>query len=242
MGSGTQIVPLIEADDFGYYLQSLRLKIACPSLAVADIPNMEPELTRAERIKIIRDLEWLSPRRELEILQRVGTTGEYFALGRISCLNRPPFYSINLLQFLTDNADYPIGSGTTLAFRAKNAGHGLLAGADELIVYGGGVKESVQAEPVTGRDPSLGNCTSALVQVSTAAILAAPDQPGRSYLAVSVQGGSGAQCWLGLGTKPKVGAGILLTGSGSSYELNNYYGSVYAISDGSCAISVTLCT
>lgn len=235
--SGTNIVTLIDDSNVGHYLQSLRLKIACPSLAAADIPNLEPELTRAERIKIVRDLEWLSPRREIEILQRVGT-GEYLVLGRVSCLNRPPFYSINLLQFLTDNADYPIGAGTALAFRVKNSGHGLLSGADELIVFGGGVIEP----PATaaGSDPSLGNCTSSLVQVSNTAIIVAPEQLGRNYLAISLQTGTSA--WLGLGTKPKVGSGILVTGIGSSYELNNYYGTVYAISDEGCALSITLCT
>jgi hypothetical protein len=235
--SGTSIVPFLGAEDRGYYLQSLRLKISCPSLAEADIPNLEPELTRAERIKIIRDLEWLSPRRELEVLQKVGN-GEYVVLARVSCLNRPPFYAINLLQFLTDNADYPLGTDAYLAFRVRNAGHGLLAGADELIVFGSGVSEAIAVAP--GSPGGLGNCTSSLSQVSSTAIAIAPDQPGRTYLSVSVQ--SENQVWLGLGTKPKIGSGILLLGQGSSYELNNYQGAIYAIAEQATTVSVTLCT
>jgi hypothetical protein len=116
----------------------------------------------------------------------------------------------------------------------------LLSGADELIVFGGGVLESAGATSGPGSDPNLGNCTGSLVQVSNTAIAVAPDQPGRTYLAISLQTGSSA--WLGLGTKPKVGSGILLSGVASSYELNNYYGSVYAISDEGCSLSITLCT
>lgn len=250
----TALVPSSGSNEFdifkpegeaAYYIQSLRLKIACPSLPLAEIPNLEPELTRAERIKIIRDLEWGAPRKELTIYQKQGV--DAVEIARVSCLNRTPYYSINLLQFLTDNADLTVGFDTSLTCRVQDVGYGLLSGDDELIIHGSGMRETYTPTGTPspggggnfGAPSSLGNCTQSLIQVSNTPIRIAPTQAGRSYFVVSVQ--SGSSVWIGLGDEPEVGSGILLSGSASSYELNFYGGEIYAIAESSAVLSLTLC-
>ena len=239
------VIPIFSPPDLNssYYVQALRLKIAIVSVGLTDIPELEPEMTRAEKIRIIRDLEWNSPRKELAILQK--TTGEWIEVARASCLNRPPYYTINLLQFLTDNADLPLGAGSALGVKIADVGHGLLSGNDELIVHGGGISESASTEttePPTGGSSwgeDLGTCSQSLASISGTARQIVPEQSGRKYLAISVQ--SGGDVWLGLGSAPAIDNGLLLTGSPSSYEIHNYSGSVWAIASESSFVSITVC-
>jgi hypothetical protein len=244
-GSGTTAIFSPTDPNISYYLQALRLKIAISSVGRAEIPALEPEMTRAEKIKIIRDLEWNSPRKELSLLQK--TTGDWVELARVSCLNRPPYYSINLLQFLTDNADLPLGTGSSLGVRVVDVGHGLLSGTDELIVHGGGVSESSipSTEPPPGGGGSsmwgedLGTCTQSLASIGGTARQILPEQTGRKYLAISVQ--NGGDVWLGLGSAPAINNGLLLAGAASSYEVHYYSGSVWAISSNQSLVSITVC-
>lgn len=243
--SGGSVIPVFAPTnaDTSYYLQALRLKISIVSVSLTGIPDLEPEMTRAEKIRIVRDLEWDSPRKELAILQK--TTGDWIEVARVSCLNRPPYYTINLLQYLTDNADLPLGVGSALGVKIADVGHGLLSGKDELIVHGGGISESASTEtpePPTGGSgwgEDIGTCSQSLASIAVTARQIVPIQTGRKYLAISVQ--SGGDVWLGLGSAPAIDNGLLLTGSASSYEIHNYSGSIWAIASEPSFVSITVC-
>lgn len=225
-------------DYFSVFIQSLRCKIAVPSIEEASIPNLDPELSRAERILNIREIEWNSPRREFEILQRkMGR--DWVPLFSVAALRRDPYYSINLLKYLTDNADYPVGSDSSLGVRAVDAGYGLLGTGDELTFFGSAYKEAWVLPQV---EAPIGNCTRSQASVGNTTTTIAPQNPNRKYLIIT--NNSGGACWLSLGQPASFNQGILLTGLGASYEItasNLYRGEIAAISEATSQLLVTEC-
>ena len=200
-------------------------------------------MTRAERIKAIRKVEWESPRVELQLLQSVDD--EWLELSRVSCLNRPPSYALNLMQFFTDNGDFAIGPGVKLGARVRDVGHGGLKADDELVVFGCGVVELPVAEEGGGGGSAFGDpgsfstCTEALISVGASPIRIAPAQVGRSYFAISSQ--SSVKTWIGLDSEPSQGSGVLLLDKGSSYDLHGFSGALYAVSESNATLSLTVC-
>ena len=118
-----QFTGLTTGQFFSTYLHSLRLKIEIPSKLEAAIPNLEPDMSRAERVIQIRDLEWRSQRVELAMhFKREGE--DWMELFRLSCLNRPPYYTINLMSYLTDGADFLLGEDCYLGASVIEVGLG----------------------------------------------------------------------------------------------------------------------
>jgi len=126
-------------DDLWYtaHLQSLRATIAVTSTAPVEIPELEDFTPRAERIRAMRQIEWGSERREMDIfLKKLG--GDWQLLFTVSLLHRQglPYYQVNLLQGLTTNADFGLGTDMAIGAGIAYRMFGPLADGDRVTLSG----------------------------------------------------------------------------------------------------------
>jgi hypothetical protein len=213
----------------------LRAKIEISSIEESDIPALEPESTRAERLAAVREMEWQSKRKELQILAKTHNT-PWIELFRISLLNRQPYYIMNVLPYLTEASDFLMGNTFHLAAKIRNVGYGLLENEDKVILFGGVQEQAWFLNPnsqpmVSGTSTSQYNqCVNYAFPVigdSSTVLLSA--NVNRKYLMII--NNSSNRVWVSHSDTAVVGEGIYIE-PGGHYEisaLNLYTGSISAI-------------
>lgn len=211
------------------FITDLRVKIQIGSIPESQIPNLGIESSRTERLIAVRDLEWNSPRKELELFLETSRQ-PLTHIASISLQNRTPFYTINLLPYFTDNGVVNIANDARISGRIRNAGFGLLQGSDEIVVYGS-VKEEVTTLPE--EETIITSCQSHGWTIGTGNAQILPSNPNRQQLTLINRGSSGI-IYLNYGNLAEAGKGIALLPNGGSYEINYtnpYKGMISAIAD-----------
>jgi len=197
------------------FITDLRLKIQISSIAESVIPNLGVESSRTDRLIAVRDIEWNSARKELELFLETSRQ-PLTHIASVSLLNRTPFYTINLMPYFTDNGIINIANDARISARIKNAGYGLLQESDEVVIYGS-VKEEVTTLPET--EAIITSCQPHAWTIGTGNAQILPANPNRLQLTLTNRGTAGT-IYLNYGNLAEVGKGIALLPNGGSYEIN----------------------
>lgn len=211
------------------FITDLRAKIDIKSVQEAGVPEMDVTSTRVERLTAVRDVEWKSPRKQLDILLKKSDS-PLIHICAISLLNRYPYYQIPLLSFLSDNGIFSIGNDSILYAKITDVGFGQLFNPDEVSIYGA-VKEECTILPDEPREISYSQSHSWNITNQSSMIL--PANPHRLQLTLTNQGSE--IIWLNYGALAEAERGIALMPNGGSYEINQtnpYQGAIAAISTG----------
>jgi hypothetical protein len=215
------------------FLTDLRAKIDINSLAEAQIPDLDLTTSRVERMTSIRDVEWKSPRMQLDFLFKTSTS-PLAEIAQVSLLNRQPYYQVNLMGYLTDNGIFAIGNDASLYVRIRNVGYGTLYQNDSVTVFGA-VKEECSVIPDAPVEISHSDSYRWIVTDENSLLL--PANPQRKHLVLINKGSE--PIYINYGLVATAEHGITLMPSGGSYEINTtnlYKGALSAISEDSGSI------
>lgn len=196
------------------FIKTLRAKSDINSLPETVLPDMSIEQSRTQRLNLLRNVEWTSPRKELR-LYLAQTINNWHHVASVSLLNVPPYRLINLMEFYTENIAIELGATGAIGVSMANVGHGLLSGSDEVVIYGAGTTEVVvipsEVAPIDG-------CTPHGWTITPASQVILPAQAGRKQITLSNKGPG--EVYLNVGAPAVVGSGIYLAPNGGSYEFN----------------------
>ena len=208
----------ITAPYYSAFLQSLRVFIKLPSMNPASFPNLEPELTRTQGYQEIKRVETTSDSKILNLYMKTGSF-DWFKIAEATLLRYDPSHMINLLPYVTSNADFAMGEDVHLGVNITASNTGLLKTGDSVVVMGSVVlqafyKPSISTKPITG----LTNTTHTV----TGEKIVLFENYFRLYLSISLQ--TDSKVWINF-SEGQTNTGILLTGIGANYEMSTY--SVY---------------
>ncbi len=210
------------------FITSLRMKVDIQSLNEADLPDLEADATRLERLTALRNMEWRSPRKQITFFMRTANVS-WQPIFDISLLNRLPYYAVNLLPYLTDNISFDTSNDCLIAAQITNAGYGLLEGADRVTLYGS-VREEITTLPTDSKEISFATPHSWAISDESRLIL--PANPNRQQVTL-VNTSLTDEVFINYGGMASLGEGITLMRGGGSYEINLtnlYRGAISAIS------------
>lgn len=196
------------------FVKTLRAKAVINSISEVVLPDISIEQSRTQRLALVRNLEWTSPRKELR-LYLAQTFNNWYHIASVSLLNIPPYRLLNLLEFFTENIALELGATGAIGASVHNAGYGLLGANDEIVIYGSGTTEVVV---IPSEVAPFENCTDHGWTVGTTSQLILPAQEGRKQITLSNKGPG--HVYLNVGSPATVGAGIYLAPGGGSYEFN----------------------
>lgn len=96
------------------------------SIPISPIPEYELEDSETDRLIKTLDVEWKSPRKQLNIY--VGNPDNWFLIGSVSLLNTNgyPYRIYDLLQIYNGSTSGFIGSDKRMGLQIQNVGNGLL--------------------------------------------------------------------------------------------------------------------
>lgn len=247
-GSGSHVITIYEpgyispydrvaSTRFYGYITDLRCKVDINSLDEAILPEIGIGDSRTKRITAVRDMEWTSPRKQMELLLRSPQSGEWINVASISLLNRLPFYQVNLMQFLTDNVAFAVSNNSAVGVQITNVGYGLLAATDEITIWGA-VKEELSVLP--DRVKEVTHTQSHRWEVTETSRILLPSNSARLQATFTNTGDY--TVYLNFNTDAQIGRGISLMPRGGSYEINltnPFKGSISAVVDSNQVTIIT---
>ncbi|MBG1268254.1 hypothetical protein [Nostoc sp. WHI] len=214
------------------FIKNLKAFAKITSLPPINLPNISVEDSETERLYKVLDVEWLSPRLELNVYISNNIT-DWHLVGGISLLNPSgyPYRIYNLLDLLTDNLAVELGENGRLGIEVKDVGHGSLETNDLITIHGSYVLEVVIEEanyipPVTNSTP----INKAVSQQSTVVVSAIFT---RKYVLLTNVGN--APIYLNFGSTAFLNQGIPLQPGGAfDFSINDvaHLGDISAISSG----------
>jgi hypothetical protein len=211
------------------------VKIDINSLEESPIPNLDVTSSRSDRITAVRDMEWKSPRKQLDLFLRNSTSG-WTNIASVSLLNRTPYYHLNLLGYLSDTGAFCIGNDSALAAQITDVGYGLLNAGDYLSFFGS-VREEVTVLADQGTQISFSTDFNWDVNSESALILPAnPNRLQATFVNTSLE----HEVYLSYNPVAVAGRGIALMRGGGSYEINSfnlYRGAISAVSTGDATLT-----
>lgn len=149
---------------FSAILESLRLRVAQPSLGVPlPLPEGLEDLGQVDAAESYRSWIWAQPRRHLNILMG----GVVWAT--VPLLNRVPFYVVNLMPYLSSQSTARIAARTSLSVAIVDAGFGPISSQDSIVVMGEGVQEC-DVEDLAPQFSELEQTLSSLLRSQTAGL------------------------------------------------------------------------
>ncbi len=217
------------------FISDLRMKVDINSLPESEIPNLGVGSSRTERITAVRDLEWRSPRKQIDFYMRNSYIG-WTHLAAVSLLNRLPYYHINLLPYFSDNVAFPIASDSVLAAQITDAGYGLLEPGDAVSIFGA-VREEALSIPTAA--PEIVTSSDFEWSVGTNSMVLFPANPQRKQATI-VNRSTSEWVYLSYSALAQVGKGLPLAPNGGAYEINfsnPYKGAITAIATGASDVS-----
>jgi hypothetical protein len=210
------------------FITSLRMKVDINSINEIPLPDLDADASRTERITALRDMEWRSARKQISFFMRTATV-DWQPLFDVSLLNRLPYYTVNLLPYLTDNISFDTSNDCLIGARITNAGYGLLEGSDRVTIYGS-VREEITTLPTDSKEISFADPYSFEVGSNSQVII--PANPNRQQVTL-VNTSLTTEVFINYGSSAELGKGITLMRGGGSYEINLqnlYRGAISAIS------------
>jgi hypothetical protein len=217
------------------FITSLRMKVDINSMVEADIPNLDADTTRTERLTALRNMEWNAPRKQISFFMRTARL-DWQPIFDVSLLNRLPYYQVNLLPYLTDNISFDTGNDFTLGAQIVNVGYGLLQASDRVILFGS-VREEITTLPTDSKEISFSTPFSISASPQSRVLL--PANPNRLQVTVTNTSLS-HEVFLNYGSSAALNQGITLMRGGGSYEINLsnlYRGAISVISSGSANVT-----
>ncbi len=211
------------------FLTSLRMRVDINSLSEQEVPNIAFEDTEAERLIKIRDMEWKSPRKQINFYMKQNSK-PWYPIFEVSLLNRLPYYTVNLLQYLTDNLSFDFANDTILGAQIVEVGWGTLIGTDSVTIYGC-VKEELITLPTDS--PVINYSQSYGWDIDNQSQVILPANSNR--LQVTLVNRGTEDVFISYGPIATLGQGITLMANGGSYEINfsnPYRGAISAIAFG----------
>jgi hypothetical protein len=160
------------------FITSLRMKVDVSSIHEADMPNLESDTSRLERLTALRNMEWKSPRKQITFFLRTATVS-WQPIFDVSLLNRLPYYHVNLLPYLTDNISFDTSNDCLIGAQITNAGYGLLEGADRVTLFGS-VREEITTLPTDSKEISFATPHSWMIDDTSQLII--PANPNRQQV------------------------------------------------------------
>lgn len=252
--SSSDIIPVFEnvsptsltdIVSYNFFVKNFKAYAKIRSVQIAPMPILFDEDNETTRIQKILDIEWRTPRKQLDLFISDGEiNSSWEPVGSVSLLNPSgyPYRSYNLMDIFTTNLAIELGAKGKIGVKVTDVGYGLLQSEDEVTIHGSYVQEiSVASESGGGTtiNPVITPVQMEEVKIQFAAnssTVLAPAKSNRVYLLlqnISLE----ETCFITLTAEEAVeGQGIMLP-PGAHYELFTkdlpYFGEVKGIcSDG----------
>ena len=129
------------------FLMSIRVRIDISSIAEVQFPAREPGMSPGELSAQLRGMDAVSPKFQMDLLACTHSNPEWEMIGSVMLYNRRPFYTINLMPYLTDAASFDVASDCAIGARITDAGYGLLRLRDRVSIFGSAVEEVENSAP-----------------------------------------------------------------------------------------------
>lgn len=124
------------------YIKSFKATIDINSTAEVEIPEFNELATNLEINTALRNLEWKSPRKHLNLMLQ--TDGlNWNRKGTVSLVNRGdlPYVDADLMAFFTEGLAIEAGEVAKLGVQIQDVGFGWIAPLDDVLIYANVVKE-----------------------------------------------------------------------------------------------------
>ena len=219
------------------FITDLRVNINIQSLAESELPNIDLGTSRTDRVAAVRDLEWNSPRKQLDIYLATSTSAGWVNIATLSLLNRRPFYIVNLLSYVSTNVAFQIANDAKLGVSISDVGYGLLEGNDTVTLFGA-AKEEITAIPTESPVITTAQNYGAAITSTSRSVLSA--NPARKQ-ATFINRSNSETIWLSYAPVAEVGKGLELRPHGGAYEINfsnPYKGAIAAIASGNANLAM----
>jgi hypothetical protein len=236
--SASSIIPVFSSAAFstGYqilsqniFIKNLKAYAKIASLDPINLPNFELEDTETDKLYKTLDVEWGSPRKQLNLYISNTDPVDWNLIGSISLLNPSgyPYRMYNLMDLYTDNLAIELGDNGQIGVQIQDVGYGLLTGSDLVTIHGSRLREIVVEDnpaPITGNTPF-----GQTIGTSSTVVLSA--NSSRKYALFVNE--SFSKVYLNFGETASLGQGIPIFPGGGTYELyikdTPYYGAISAI-------------
>ncbi|WGV25975.1 hypothetical protein [Halotia branconii] len=245
--NGTGIIPIIENNlnditssgqvlSANLFIKNLKAYAQIKSLSPVALPNISLEDSNTERLYKVLDVEWQSPRYQLN-LYISDSSNDWHPVGGISLLNPSgyPYRIYNLMDRFTDNLAIELGENGKVGVQIQDVGYGVLQANDLVTIHGSYILEMVVDDsaiinPIT---------TSTFINqsVNQQSLIIVPAIATRKYVLLSNVGAN--PIYLNFGQTAFINEGIPLQPRGTyEFSLNEaaYLGDISAISDGTSQI------
>lgn len=144
---GTKNLPsALEGVRYSGFLTSLRLAVDITSIAEVSFPTIEPGMSDGEISALMAGISQSSPQKQLSLWLE-SSDSEAIRIAAVTLYNRRPYYSVDLLFYLTDAPAFDIASDAVLSLQIENAGFGLLQNQDQVTIIGSAVEEGENTAP-----------------------------------------------------------------------------------------------
>lgn len=227
----------IDGNRFNGFLTELRVMVQLVSIEEGAIPNPALTASRTDKINLVYEYEWQSPRKVLGLYLGERNNPTKSLVGQVSLVRRDPMYQKGLLKYLTESIAYSFAPNLQLYARIENAGYGFLSSNDVITIFGAAREEWVD---VTSGLNEFNSTTQAIFNVNSVAtkVLNSNSQRRTALLVNNEVVTDSAQIkdriiYLNLGTQSDLNSGIPIYPNGGSFEINDrnlFRGEIYAIS------------
>lgn len=217
------------------FVTSMRLRCDINSISEADMPNLDADASRTQRLVALRDMEWKAPRKQISFFLKTARV-DWQPLFDVSLLNRLPYYQVNLLPYFTDNISFDTSNDCLIGAQITDAGYGLLEGTDRVTIYGS-VREEITTLPTDS--PTISFATPYSWAISSTSQVILPANPNRQQVTL-VNRSLTEDCFINYGDVAQLNKGITLMRGGGSYEINLtnlYRGAISAIAASSLSLT-----
>lgn len=131
---------------YSAFITSLRITVDITSIPEILFPDIEPGMTQGEIQASWNALTRAAPRKQLGIYMGHSSQAP-IKVAEVSLFNRRPYYTYDLLLYLTDATAFDVASDAEILLGVQNVGFGLLSGEDAVNVIGSAVEEAENTAP-----------------------------------------------------------------------------------------------
>lgn len=146
-------IPESQAIRVNGFLRNLRVKSELKSIAEAVVPPLPQHPSDEQMRAAALEMQWgNNPRKELGIYLREDSSSSWVQAGRLSLLRGMgyPFTQEDVVDQITRNLSFDIGTDGSLAVRLLETGTGPLAPEDEITIIGSILEEAYISSPEEG--------------------------------------------------------------------------------------------